>query len=94
GQLGALMEKADAVISADSGPMHIAAAVGAKVVALFGPTSPKITGPYPPQNHIVIYKDIGCKVPCYDSACKDYRCMQAITVEEVLEKIESLLKWQ
>ncbi|MFH1339141.1 MAG: lipopolysaccharide heptosyltransferase II, partial [Candidatus Omnitrophota bacterium] len=47
GQLGALMEKADAVISADSGPMHIAAAVGAKVVALFGPTSPKITGPYP-----------------------------------------------
>ena len=45
GQLGALMEEVDIVISADSGPMHIAAAVGKSVVALFGPTSARITGP-------------------------------------------------
>ncbi len=92
GQLGALMEKADVVISADSGPMHIAAAVGTRVVALFGPTSAQITGPYPLENHIVIQKEVGCKVPCYDSACKDYRCMKAISVGEVAEKLFGLLE--
>lgn len=91
GQLGALMQEADIVISADSGPMHIAAAVGRKVIALFGPTSARITGPYPPDAHIIIQKDVGCKVPCYDKDCRDYRCMQAITVEEVAEKITELL---
>jgi len=91
GQLGALMQEARIVISADSGPMHIAAATGRKVVALFGPTSAVITGPYPPGEHIIIQKDVGCKVPCYDSTCNDYRCMKAITVDEVLEKIAQLL---
>lgn len=93
GQLGALIEKVDAVISADSGPMHIAAAVGKKIIALFGPTSAQITGPYPPENHIVIQKNVGCKVPCYDSACKDFRCMKAISVTEVAEKLFELLTY-
>ncbi|MGD9014658.1 MAG: lipopolysaccharide heptosyltransferase II [Candidatus Omnitrophota bacterium] len=92
GQLGALMQKADVVISADSGPMHIAAAVGKRVTALFGPTSAQITGPYPLKEHIIIQSDVGCRIPCYDSACKDYRCMKAITVEEVLGKVTQLLK--
>ena len=91
GQLGALMEEADIVISADSGPMHIAAALGKSVVALFGPTSARITGPYPIENHIVIQKDVGCRVPCYDKNCRDYRCMKAITVDEVVEKVTGLL---
>jgi heptosyltransferase-2 len=91
GQLGALMQEAKIVISADSGPMHIAAAVGKKVIALFGPTSPAITGPYPPEEHIIIQKDVGCEVPCYDKNCQDYRCMQAISVDEVLQKVEGLL---
>ncbi|MFH1577699.1 MAG: lipopolysaccharide heptosyltransferase II [Candidatus Omnitrophota bacterium] len=89
GQLGALMQEAGIIISADSGPMHIAAAVGKKVIALFGPTSAQITGPYPPKDHIIIQKDIGCKVPCYDANCQDYRCMKAISVEEILEKVVS-----
>ena len=88
GQLGALMQEADLVISADSGPMHIAAAVGARLIALFGPTSPVITGPYPLGNHIIIQKDVGCKIPCYEKNCQDYRCMKAITVGEVIDKIE------
>ena len=91
GQLGALMQEADIVISADSGPMHIAAAMGAKVIALFGPTLARITGPYPLGIHIIIQKDIGCEVPCYDKDCQDYRCMKAITVNEVEEKIMGLL---
>ena len=71
--------------------MHIAAAVGTKVIALFGPTSAAITGPYPLGEHIIIQKDVGCEIPCYDKNCQDYRCMQAITVDEVLQKVEALL---
>ncbi|MFC1657945.1 lipopolysaccharide heptosyltransferase II [Candidatus Omnitrophota bacterium] len=93
GQLGALMQRADIVISADSGPMHIAAAVGKKVIALFGPTSAKLTGPYPPEEHIIIQgKPEDCRVPCYDSSCRDYRCMKSITVDEVFQKVTQLLK--
>jgi len=88
GQLGALIQEADIILSADSGPMHIAAAVGRKVIALFGPTSVRITGPYPTENHIIIQKDVGCAIPCYKLDCRDNRCMKAITVDDVIEKIK------
>jgi ADP-heptose:LPS heptosyltransferase len=54
--LPALVKKADWVISNDSGPMHLAAAVGVKVFAIFGPTDPRLYGPYPiggPHNHVI-----------------------------------------
>ncbi|OGX44075.1 MAG: lipopolysaccharide heptosyltransferase II [Omnitrophica WOR_2 bacterium RIFCSPLOWO2_12_FULL_51_8] len=87
-QLGALIRRADVFVSADSGPLHIASCVGAKkIIALFGPTSVEVTGPYPYKNTIVLQKDVGCKIPCYEVNCKDNRCMQAITPDEVLEKI-------
>jgi len=85
GELGALMERADLVISGDTGPMHLAAALKSKVIALFGPTSPALTGPYGGGNYRVIRKDVGCEVPCYDLTCKNYRCMEAITVDDVLK---------
>jgi len=90
-QLGALCKKLDLYISADTGPLHIANAVGAKkIVALFGPTHTSITGPYPAKNVIILLKDVGCKIPCYVVNCKDNRCMKAITVEDVIEKIKLL----
>ena len=54
--LPALVKKADWVISNDSGPMHLAAALGVKVFALFGPTDPRLFGPYPigsARNHVI-----------------------------------------
>ncbi len=90
-QLAAVMLRADAVVTADSGPMHIGAAAGAKVIALFGPTSPRLTGPVGKTEASVLVEDVGCKVPCYDESCGDYRCMQAITPEKVFAEIESLL---
>lgn len=90
-QLGALMERADLVISNDSGPMHIAASMKRPVLALFGPTSHEITGPCGKGMCDVLYKDIGCDVPCYDYACRDNRCMRAITPEEVFEKAKEML---
>ncbi|MFH1778183.1 MAG: lipopolysaccharide heptosyltransferase II [Candidatus Omnitrophota bacterium] len=89
-QLAALMQQADYVISADSGPMHIALAVKRpKVIALFGPTSSKITGPYGAGNFAVIKKDVGCKVPCYKFDCRDYKCMGAISASDILEIVEN-----
>ena len=85
--LGAIFKKATCVISNDSGPMHIAAAARAGVIAVFGPTSPELTGPYGDGRYIVLHKDIGCKIPCYDTKCEDNRCMKAVTVEDVMEAV-------
>ena len=89
-QLGALMERADVVISGDSGPMHIASAVGSNVVALFGPTSPAVTGPRGEGKHIVIQKDVGCKIPCYQPGCQSYKCMKAIEVNDILDAVKEI----
>jgi len=87
-QSAALFKRLNLFISADTGPLHIANASGArKIIALFGPTHPAITGPYPTKNTIVLHKDVGCKIPCYVAKCKDNRCMKAITPDEVMAKI-------
>jgi len=92
-QLGALAKRVDLFITADSGPMHIANAVGAKkIIAIFGPTSPHITGPYPLKNVTILRKDIGCKIPCYKVHCKDNRCMKTITPEDVIKELNVLRK--
>jgi len=83
--LGAVFEKAKKVISNDSGPMHIAVGVNAPLLALFGPTSPSITGPYGDSAYKILQKDVRCRIPCYKLSCRDNRCMKKITVEDVLE---------
>ncbi|MCX5686593.1 MAG: glycosyltransferase family 9 protein, partial [Candidatus Omnitrophica bacterium] len=91
-QLAAVFEKAWLVIANDTGTMHLAVAMKARTIALFGPTSPKITGPYGDGDYRVIFKNEACDVPCYDMACKDNRCMAAIKVEDVFEKAEEAFK--
>ncbi len=88
-QLGALCKIVDIFVTADTGPLHIANSVGAKkIIALFGPTSPEVTGPYPLKNVIILQKDVGCKISCYEVNCKDNRCMKAITPADVLKNIK------
>ncbi len=88
-QFGVLCKSLDLFITADTGPLHIANASGAKkIIALFGPTDPAVTGPYPQENAIILKKDIGCKIPCYQVDCKNNRCMAAITPEEVLKQVK------
>lgn len=92
-QLGALTKRACLFITADSGPLHIANASGAKkIIALFGPTDPAVTAPYPVKNVIILKKDVGCKIPCYVVDCKDNRCMKAITPEDCLAQVALLRK--
>ncbi len=90
-QLGALLERAKLVVANDSGPMHIAVAVKAPTIALFGPTSPLLTGPYGKGNYHVMVgkasgKDPACEVPCYDITCNANTCMADICVADVLSK--------
>ncbi|MDP6686091.1 MAG: lipopolysaccharide heptosyltransferase II [Candidatus Omnitrophota bacterium] len=87
--LGAIFQKAKWVIANDSGPMHIAAAVKTPVIALFGPTSPDVTGPYGDGVYRVLHKEPepDCEIPCYNLECEDNKCMKAIDVEDVLEAI-------
>jgi heptosyltransferase-1 len=77
-------------ISNDSGPMHIAAALGVPVVAIFGPTSPERTGPYG-GSHIIIRSGAACS-PCFKKKCGDLRCMKEVTAEGVGKTIKKLLE--
>jgi lipopolysaccharide heptosyltransferase II len=89
-ELAALFEKADFVVCGDTGPMHIASAVGTFVICLFGTASPKITSPRGKGKYVIIQKDVGCIIPCRKLDCEDNRCMKAITIDDVLGVIEKL----
>ena len=86
--LAALYEKTVLVISTDTGPMHLAAAVGTPVVALFGPTAPWRTGPYG-IGHQVITAGMGCS-PCFKRRCETKDCMKQISVGQVMNGIRIL----
>ncbi|MBI2876893.1 MAG: lipopolysaccharide heptosyltransferase II [Candidatus Tectomicrobia bacterium] len=89
-QLAALMEAADLLVTNDSGPMHLAAALGTPVLALFGPTSPRRTGPYG-VGHRVLQKTLPC-IPCFKRQCpEDHRCLRGLGVKEVLEAVRELI---
>jgi heptosyltransferase-2 len=74
----------------DSGPMHMAAAVGVPVVALFGPTDERKWGPWG-EGHTVITKRLACH-PCKPHKCHDHECMKRISAEEALAAVESKLQ--
>ena len=85
----ALIERCGLVISTDSGPMHLAAALGAPVVALFGPETPVRVGPWT-DHAAVIQHDFACS-PCHTGGCRlgTNACMEAITVDDVLEAVRA-----
>jgi heptosyltransferase-1 len=86
-ELAALASLTDLFITTDTGPMHLAAAAGARVLALFGPTAPWRTGPHGPS-HVVVRTGIACS-PCFQRKCEiGVRCMEEITVDEVMKQIK------
>jgi lipopolysaccharide heptosyltransferase II len=96
-ELAGVVARCDLLIGIDSGPMHVAAAMGTPVVALFGPTDPYRTGPQG-EGHEVIFHRQECWRPCVHPVtpkCGERRCMSAITVEEVLGAGRRILKrWE
>jgi heptosyltransferase-2/heptosyltransferase-3 len=97
GQLGALLARCDVVLGSDSGPLHLAVAVGAPTVHLYGPVDADRFGPWgAPDRHVIIRSGWPC-VPCnrLDWAPDElpaHACMVAITVEQVSRAAESLLR--
>ena len=85
--LKAVLQHAKAVVTCDTGPMHLAVALGKKVVALFGPSDHRRTGPF--QGH-VIRKSVHCS-PCNRKRCENPFCMSDITPEEVMKKLTAIL---
>lgn len=84
-ELAAIFRRAVAVVTTDSGPMHIAAAMKTPTVALFGPTNPGRTGPYG-KGHAVLRKEMSCS-PCLKKHCTTRICMESIDVDEVFEAL-------
>ncbi|MFW6189077.1 MAG: glycosyltransferase family 9 protein [Planctomycetota bacterium] len=76
-----LLRRADLFIGSDTGPMHLASALGIPVVALFGPKDPEQTGPYCSRS-IVVTGRADCR-PCDRRKCTHVRCMTSITVGQV-----------
>lgn len=92
-QLACLFQRAEVVVGNDSGPIHIAAAVGAPLIALYGPTSPARTGPYGTQ-HKILTTSLSCS-PCFRRTCNlGTPCMRDISVETVYRACEPFLQTQ
>jgi ADP-heptose:LPS heptosyltransferase len=91
--LAACLEQARLVISNDTGILHIAAALHRSVVALYGPTSPALTGPIgDPQHTVVLHHPDACpRIPCYSPDRPPHAGMNSITVEEAYAAAHRLL---
>ncbi len=91
GMLGALLSRASLLISNDSGPVHIANAVGTPVISIFGRNQPGLSPTrWRPLQHDsrVVWKDVGC-VECLAHNCQiGFLCLDAISVEEVLREVD------
>jgi heptosyltransferase-1 len=84
-----LFYQADAAVTTDTGPMHLAAAVGTPVAAVFGPTAPARTGPFGSQ-HRVLRTNLSCS-PCFQRRCPDPKCLTELGVSEVLAAVKDIL---
>ena len=84
-----LLAEASLVITNDSGPMHIAAALGVPTVAIFGSTDAEVTRPVGLRTRVV-RQEVACS-PCMLRECPiDHRCMEAVTVDQVFEAAKSM----
>lgn len=93
-ELMALLKAARLLLTNDTGPMHVAAALGTPVVALFGSTSPELTGPGLPGDvrHRVLRGNAPC-APCFRRVCPiDFRCMTGLGVESVVATVTEVLR--
>ena len=91
-ELCAALRACRVVITNDTGPMHVAAAVGTRVVALFGSTAPELTGPDLPgeARHVILRSEAAC-APCFLRECPvDFRCLNGVSVAATVAAVERL----
>jgi len=83
------LRRASLLLTNDSGPMHVAAALGKPVVALFGPTEPRRTGPYRQTNHVLQNRQLPC-VPCLQRVCRHsvpLECLRTLSPHAVAQAV-------
>jgi heptosyltransferase-1 len=89
-QLAAVAVEADAVLSNDTGPLHLAAAAGARVVGVYTCTSPRLTGPYGPRA-VAVQTGVWCASSCV-KACDRLECMAELTPDRVWPAVAAQLE--
>ena len=93
-QLPPLLGRMHLLIGNDSALLHLAAGVGTPVLAIFGPTHPKATGPYPVESHAVLRTDLPCS-PCGNRRCRNpnyLECLQSLSVDHLLREVEKIVR--
>ncbi|MGH2370929.1 MAG: glycosyltransferase family 9 protein, partial [Chloroflexota bacterium] len=96
-ELLAVLERASVVVSGDSGPLHLAVALHCPTVGIFGPTDPRISGPYQAPNAVVVRHDLPCS-PCYrldrvaDCPLGHTLCQRLITPNAVYHAVRATLE--
>jgi len=88
-QLAGILRKTRLAVTTDTGAMHLAAALGTPVAALFGPTAPWRTGPFG-DGHQVVRLGLSCS-PCFKRQCPDPRCLTDLTPEMIEDACEKIL---
>ncbi|SDF68596.1 glycosyltransferase family 9 protein [Sporolituus thermophilus] len=90
-ELAALLARCRVVLTGDTGPLHMAVALGVPTVSIFGPTDPRKYGPLPP-GHIILQGEAGC-APCHKKACRhqDVRCLRSVTPEAAIAAVRQQL---
>ena len=86
----ALMRRARLFIAGDTGPLHMAAALGIPCLGLYGPTSPERNGPYGANHRVVQAEGVPCR-GCFRRFCTQKTCMRAISVDQVMEAARQML---
>ena len=90
-ELIALVARADLVVAPDTGALHIADALGAPLVAVFGPTDPARTGPYFQRAHVVT-SAVCPEAPCMKRECSDMICMRSVSPQEVFRRAAEIME--
>jgi len=86
------IRSSELMVTNDTGPMHVAAALGKPIVPLFGPTDPVRTGPYRQIGNALQLRSLPC-VPCMSSRCdyvKPFECLKALSPQVVFEKVREI----
>lgn len=90
-ETGGVLKEMNVLVANDTGPVHMAAALGVPTVVIFGATNPRRTGPYGP-GHVIAESELYCR-PCLSRVCKrdDRKCLTDVTVSDVVAKVSGVL---
>jgi heptosyltransferase-3 len=91
-QLGALLARCSLMITNDSGPMHIGAAVGTPILGIYGPTNPILQGPYGPRHAVVRKESLRCLGCNYTECPIGHPCMRELDVDDVMLAVRQTVR--